>query len=389
MAGRQLELAEADALLRDRTVGPLEGFRSKLGRPFAAALKLTDANEVTFDFGDGATTRTRRRRISPARTPLGPCPKCGANVFETPQAYVCEKAVGPDKTLRLSLGTRDPAAPDRAGADGEAARDRQDRSAAIRLGAHAASFLGVSRAASRTARSASNSRRVTRRRRVGGAARAARRRRCACWASIRSDGKPVELFAGRYGPYVKHGGVNATVRDRERVDALTLDEALALLAEKSGKEAPARASARKGAAPKAADACARCRPRVEKAARSLRRRNRRPHPKTAPKAKSKSSCAPRPRRSSRRKPRRKRGIAARAASRGPGRRQGAASNRESTHEADPRGRRNRDSAEAGASGAGGAAAVSRRARARRGAASEARTARRTSRSKGSEQTRAT
>jgi DNA topoisomerase-1 len=66
------------------------------------------------------------------------------------------------------------------------------------------------------------------------------------------DGKPVELFAGRYGPYVKHGAVNATVRDREHVDALTLDAALALLAEKSGKEAPAHATPRKRAAPKAA-----------------------------------------------------------------------------------------------------------------------------------------
>jgi hypothetical protein len=49
------------------------------------------------------------------------------------------------------------------------------------------------------------------------------------------DKQPVELHAGRYGPYVKHGGVNATLPDRDQVDALTLDEAVALLAEKSGK----------------------------------------------------------------------------------------------------------------------------------------------------------
>ena len=55
------------------------------------------------------------------------------------------------------------------------------------------------------------------------------------------DGKPVEIFAGRYGPYVKHGDVNATVRERDRVDTLTLDEALALIAEKAGASAPARA----------------------------------------------------------------------------------------------------------------------------------------------------
>jgi hypothetical protein len=58
------------------------------------------------------------------------------------------------------------------------------------------------------------------------------------------DKQPVELHAGRYGPYVKHGGVNATLPDRDRVDALTLDEAVALLAAKSGKDGGARGSKR-------------------------------------------------------------------------------------------------------------------------------------------------
>jgi topoisomerase IA-like protein len=53
------------------------------------------------------------------------------------------------------------------------------------------------------------------------------------------DKRPVELHAGRYGPYVKHGELNATLPDREAVDSLTLEQALALLAEKAGK-APAR-----------------------------------------------------------------------------------------------------------------------------------------------------
>ena len=29
------------------------------------------------------------------QTPLGACPKCGNNVFEEPNAYICEKATGP------------------------------------------------------------------------------------------------------------------------------------------------------------------------------------------------------------------------------------------------------------------------------------------------------
>ena len=37
------------------------------------------------------------------------------------------------------------------------------------------------------------------------------------------DKRPVELHAGRYGPYVKHGDVNATLPDKDKMDSLTLD----------------------------------------------------------------------------------------------------------------------------------------------------------------------
>ena len=55
------------------------------------------------------------------------------------------------------------------------------------------------------------------------------------------DRSPVELHDGRYGPYVKHGAVNATLPDRDRAPILTLDEAVALLAAKNGP--PSRAAA--------------------------------------------------------------------------------------------------------------------------------------------------
>ena len=50
------------------------------------------------------------------------------------------------------------------------------------------------------------------------------------------DKKPVELHSGRYGPYVKHGDVNATLPDRDQVDSLTLADALKLLDEKAAKQ---------------------------------------------------------------------------------------------------------------------------------------------------------
>ena len=258
MAGRQLELAEADALLRGRAVGPLEGFRSKLGRPFAAALKLTDAFEVTFDFGDGADTDGPAPDFS-GQDPLGPCPKCGARVFEMPQAYVCEKAVGPDKTCDFRSGRVILQRPVEAAqmrkllAGGKtdllqfvSARTRRPFSAFLvrqpdgKIGFEFQARDPATAGGRRGARGAPAALRVL--------------------GKHPKDGKPVEMFAGRYGPYVKHGDVNATVRDRDSVDALTLDEALALLSEKEGKAAPAKPArakakpaARKPAAPKAAE----------------------------------------------------------------------------------------------------------------------------------------
>ena len=96
IAGRQLELSEAQTLLRDKSVGPLDGFRSKQGRPFSANLKLTPENEVQFDFGQsGDDDENAEAPDFSGQTPLGPCPKCGNNVYEEPNAYICEKATGP------------------------------------------------------------------------------------------------------------------------------------------------------------------------------------------------------------------------------------------------------------------------------------------------------
>ena len=52
------------------------------------------------------------------------------------------------------------------------------------------------------------------------------------------DGQTVALYAGKYGPYVKHGKVNATIPDKDAIDTISLEEALTLLAAKSGKGKP-------------------------------------------------------------------------------------------------------------------------------------------------------
>jgi DNA topoisomerase-1 len=70
-----------------------------------------------------------------------------------------------------------------------------------------------------------------------------------------SEGGSVQVLSGRYGPYVKHGKVNATLPKGKDPAALTMDEAVALIAERVAK-GPAKARGRrtKNAKPKSAEA---------------------------------------------------------------------------------------------------------------------------------------
>ena len=69
-----------------------------------------------------------------------------------------------------------------------------------------------------------------------------------------ADEAPIELYDGRYGHYVKHGGINATVPRDLKPEELTLDQAVSLLAERAAKGAgkkPARAKKRRRRKPTA------------------------------------------------------------------------------------------------------------------------------------------
>ncbi len=66
------------------------------------------------------------------------------------------------------------------------------------------------------------------------------------------DGKPISIRKGRYGPYIKHGRVNATVPKDREPETVTLEEALALLAEKVSKSKSKKTAAAKKKTAKAA-----------------------------------------------------------------------------------------------------------------------------------------
>ncbi|MEY8877126.1 MAG: DNA topoisomerase III [Leptothrix sp. (in: b-proteobacteria)] len=108
---RSFELPEAEALLRDHKIGPLEGFRSKAGWPFTAELKLVRDEELKnwkleFDFGEDE--KKAQEDGTPidfsGETSLGACPKCQSHVYAHGTSYVCEHAVGAHVTCDFKTG---------------------------------------------------------------------------------------------------------------------------------------------------------------------------------------------------------------------------------------------------------------------------------------------
>lgn len=93
--GRQFELDEVETLLGERTIGPLQGFRSKMGRPFAAILRIVADKEnnnlkLEFDFGQNSGDDEPEEVDFSGQQALGACPKCKGQVFEHGMNYVCE-----------------------------------------------------------------------------------------------------------------------------------------------------------------------------------------------------------------------------------------------------------------------------------------------------------
>jgi DNA topoisomerase III len=93
LASRQISDAEANTLLTVKRVGPLEGFRSKIGRAFNADLILNAENEIEFNWGKEGETEGEDAAPPDftGQIPVGTCPKCQSRVFEMEAAFLCER----------------------------------------------------------------------------------------------------------------------------------------------------------------------------------------------------------------------------------------------------------------------------------------------------------
>lgn len=117
MGNRKLSKEEILTLLSQKVLGPLDGFKSKKGKPFSAMLKLTEENKITFDFGSsGEPSEDGETPGLPANLEqypcMGTCPKAqrglcshsDGKIYETPTAYICQNhgKEGTSCSFRLS-----------------------------------------------------------------------------------------------------------------------------------------------------------------------------------------------------------------------------------------------------------------------------------------------
>jgi len=105
VSGREWSPEEVGELIRNRRIGPLTGFRSRQGRPFAASMRLNDEQRVEFDFGnaDGTNGADAKPDFSGQET-LGACPKCGGGVYEHGSGYTCENSLGAERSCDFRVG---------------------------------------------------------------------------------------------------------------------------------------------------------------------------------------------------------------------------------------------------------------------------------------------
>src|SRR5690606_9530745 len=105
IASRRMETEEIEQLIRERAIGQVQCFRSRMGRPFAAMVRLKDDFTTELDFGQSSQDESNAEPVDfSGKQALGKCPKCGSNVYDHELAYVCEKAVGPGRSCDFRTG---------------------------------------------------------------------------------------------------------------------------------------------------------------------------------------------------------------------------------------------------------------------------------------------
>lgn len=112
IGNRKISEEEVRELVSKGKVGPLEGFKSKMGRPYTATLKLDENFAVKFQFGDNPDGTERRPENLEDAPVVGKCPKSAmglckcktGELVETETAYVCRCPKGEERKCSFRLG---------------------------------------------------------------------------------------------------------------------------------------------------------------------------------------------------------------------------------------------------------------------------------------------
>jgi DNA topoisomerase-3 len=102
VAGRALGESEIRELLARKFAGPFDGFRSRFGKEFSAALELKDTGKVAFIFPKSPEQEAAAAAVHHPENILCPCPVCAAagrskNIYDTPAGYICESHLREEK----------------------------------------------------------------------------------------------------------------------------------------------------------------------------------------------------------------------------------------------------------------------------------------------------
>ncbi len=110
IASRPMADDEARMLIEKRLVGPLDGFRSKKGTDFSAAIEIKDDLTSAFVFPKGENDPDNGPPFDfDTATPIAACPVCakkGKNkgqIYDTPNGYICNIAAKDPKACNGKL----------------------------------------------------------------------------------------------------------------------------------------------------------------------------------------------------------------------------------------------------------------------------------------------
>ena len=104
LAGRPLERPEITELLTKKTFGPLDGFRSRFGKPFSAELEFDPEFKLKFVFGEREGDPAAEAAIRNSEA-IAPCPVCKkGTIREGVTSYVCDQSIGAEKACEFRTG---------------------------------------------------------------------------------------------------------------------------------------------------------------------------------------------------------------------------------------------------------------------------------------------